>query len=133
MFYAQNRKLLGLSFIANTIVKYRRLKKNILYVLLVTQHWIPSNPKTNLKILFPSIAGPPSAAPRINNNNNSNSHTQSNFKRQNTVDTASIKENTARLSTISSRPATATTPTSKPMAPILSPLDSTRKSLLWSS
>jgi len=38
MFYAQNRKLLGLSFIANTIVKYRRLKKNILYVLLVTQH-----------------------------------------------------------------------------------------------
>jgi len=129
MFYAQNIKLLGLSFIANTILKYRRLK---IYIVRFTRHTTlnPVKSKNKLIILFPSIAGPPSAAPRINNNNNSNSHTQSNFKRQNTVDTASIKENTARLSTISSRPATATTPTSKPMAPILSPLDSTRKSLL---
>ena len=74
------------------------------------------------KFSLTPISGLPSAAPRINNN-----HAQSNFKRQNTVDTATIKENTARLSAVSSRPATATTPTSKPMAPILSPLDSSRK------
>ena len=43
---------------------------------------------------------PPTAAPRVNNN------IQSNFKRQNTVDTATIKENTPRYS--GSRPATAT-------------------------
>jgi len=48
---------------------------------------------------------PPSAAPRVNNN------IQSNFKRQNTVDTATIKENTPRYS--GSRPATATATTSK--------------------
>ena len=48
---------------------------------------------------------PPSAAPRVNNN------IQSNFKRQNTVDTATIKENTPRYS--GSRPATATAATSK--------------------
>merc|ERR1712029_667711 len=48
---------------------------------------------------------PPSAAPRVNNN------VQSNFKRQNTVDTATIKENTPRYS--GSRPATATAVTSK--------------------
>ena len=47
---------------------------------------------------------PPSAAPRVNNN------IQSNFKRQNTVDTATIKENTPRYS--GSRPATATATTS---------------------
>jgi len=48
---------------------------------------------------------PPSAAPRVNNN------IQPNFKRQNTVDTATIKENTPRYS--GSRPATATATTSK--------------------
>jgi len=52
-----------------------------------------------------STGPPPSAAPRVNNN------VQSNFKRQNTVDTATIKENTPRYS--GSRPATATAVTSK--------------------
>jgi len=52
-----------------------------------------------------NAAPPPSAAPRVNNN------IQSNFKRQNTVDTATIKENTPRYS--GSRPATATAATSK--------------------
>ena len=51
------------------------------------------------------LGPPPSAAPRVNNN------VQSNFKRQNTVDTATIKENTPRYS--GSRPATATAVTSK--------------------
>ena len=55
---------------------------------------------------FDDFSGPPpSAAPRVNNN------VQSNFKRQNTVDTATIKENTPRYS--GSRPATATAVTSK--------------------
>ena len=48
---------------------------------------------------------PPTAAPRVNNN------IQSNFKRQNTVDTATIKENTPRYS--GSRPATATAASTK--------------------
>merc|ERR1719402_1499488 len=39
--------------------------------------------------------GPPAAIPRATNSSN---HTTSNFKRQNTVDSATIKENTARLS-----------------------------------
>jgi len=56
--------------------------------------------------------GAPSAAPRVNNN------IQSNFKRQNTVDTATIKENTPRYS--SSRPATAT-PTTKTTQQVTSP------------
>uniref|UniRef100_A0A0K2T7R0 MAP/microtubule affinity-regulating kinase 3 n=1 Tax=Lepeophtheirus salmonis TaxID=72036 RepID=A0A0K2T7R0_LEPSM len=42
--------------------------------------------------------GPPSATPRINNNHASTT-TQSNFKRQNTVDSATIKENASRHST----------------------------------
>ncbi|XP_071743359.1 serine/threonine-protein kinase MARK2 isoform X9 [Lepeophtheirus salmonis] len=41
---------------------------------------------------------PPSATPRINNNHASTT-TQSNFKRQNTVDSATIKENASRHST----------------------------------
>jgi len=56
---------------------------------------------------------PPSAAPRVNNN------IQSNFKRQNTVDTATIKENTPRYS--GSRPATATATTSKTQQAVTSP------------
>jgi len=53
-----------------------------------------------------SAAGPPpTAAPRVNNN------ISSNFKRQNTVDTATIKENTPRYS--GSRPATATAASTK--------------------
>merc|ERR1711935_1096390 len=56
---------------------------------------------------------PPSAAPRVNNN------IQSNFKRQNTVDTATIKENTPRYS--GSRPATATAATSKTQQAVTSP------------
>ena len=56
--------------------------------------------------LFIFFAGPPpTAAPRVNNN------IQSNFKRQNTVDTATIKENTPRYS--GSRPATATAASTK--------------------
>ena len=65
---------------------------------------------------FPDIP----TATTVNNN-----HQQSNFKRQNTVDTATIKENTARI--IGSRPATATTPNSKPIVPIMSPIDPTSK------
>merc|ERR1712223_306791 len=52
-----------------------------------------------------STGPPPTAAPRVNNN------IQSNFKRQNTVDTATIKENTPRYS--GSRPATATAASTK--------------------
>jgi len=56
---------------------------------------------------------PPSAAPRVNNN------IQSNFKRQNTVDTATIKENTPRYS--GSRPATATAASTKTQQAVTSP------------
>ena len=59
------------------------------------------NSRTNLPFLGP----PPTAAPRVNNN------ISSNFKRQNTVDTATIKENTPRYS--GSRPATATAASTK--------------------
>jgi len=55
--------------------------------------------------------GPPTAVPRSTNNNQST--TNSNFKRQNTVDSATIKENTARLSqsaATAARPSTAKTP-----------------------
>ena len=55
--------------------------------------------------LFFFAGPPPTAAPRVNNN------IQSNFKRQNTVDTATIKENTPRYS--GSRPATATAASTK--------------------
>jgi len=54
--------------------------------------------------------GPPTAVPRSTNNNQST--TNSNFKRQNTVDSATIKENTARLSqsaATAARPSTAKT------------------------
>ena len=51
------------------------------------------------------LGPPPTAAPRVNNN------ISSNFKRQNTVDTATIKENTPRYS--GSRPATATAASTK--------------------
>jgi len=56
--------------------------------------------------------GPPTAVPRTSTNNNQTS-TNSNFKRQNTVDSATIKENTARLSQSAAtptRPSTAKTP-----------------------
>merc|ERR1719153_2106585 len=56
-------------------------------------------------------SGPPTAVPRSTNNNQST--TNSNFKRQNTVDSATIKENTARLSqsaATAARPSTAKTP-----------------------
>ena len=57
-------------------------------------------------LIFVFLTGPPpTAAPRVNNN------IQSNFKRQNTVDTATIKENTPRYS--GSRPATATAASTK--------------------
>jgi len=55
--------------------------------------------------------GPPTAVPRTSTNNNQTS-TNSNFKRQNTVDSATIKENTARLSQSAAtptRPSTAKT------------------------
>merc|ERR1719420_317132 len=58
--------------------------------------------------------GPPTAVPRTSTNNNQTS-TNSNFKRQNTVDSATIKENTARLSQSAAtptRPSTAKTPSS---------------------
>jgi MAP/microtubule affinity-regulating kinase len=60
-----------------------------------------------------SGAPPPSAAPRVNNN------VPSNFKRQNTVDTATIKENTPRYS--GSRPATASATTKAPGQHVTSP------------
>ena len=60
---------------------------------------------TNVGIFVFLTGPPPTAAPRVNNN------IQSNFKRQNTVDTATIKENTPRYS--GSRPATATAASTK--------------------
>jgi len=60
----------------------------------------------------PAPSGPPTAVPRTSTNNNQTS-TNSNFKRQNTVDSATIKENTARLSQSAAtptRPSTAKTP-----------------------
>ena len=73
--------------------------------------------------LFNGISGHPTATAQMTNNN------QSNFKRQNTCDTATIKENSARMG--NTRPSTATTPTSKPLAALLSPMDSTRKNLYY--
>ena len=61
--------------------------------------------KPNSRTYLPFLGPPPTAAPRVNNN------ISSNFKRQNTVDTATIKENTPRYS--GSRPATATAASTK--------------------
>ncbi|XP_059087024.1 MAP/microtubule affinity-regulating kinase 3-like isoform X3 [Tigriopus californicus] len=67
-------------------------------------------------------AGVPSSAnPRVSNNNHSVQ--SSNFKRTNTVDTATIKENSARLAT-PTRPSTASNAT--PSKSNATPLDSSR-------
>jgi hypothetical protein len=58
MFYAQNRKLLGLSFIANTILKYRRLK---IYIVRFTRHTTlnPVKSKNKLKTIVSLHCRPP--------------------------------------------------------------------------
>ena len=66
---------------------------------------IESNPLPCTVYSYSTVTGPPTAVPRTANNNQT---TTSNFKRQNTVDSATIKANNdARLSsTTPSRPST---------------------------
>ena len=89
---------------------------------------VSSHLKSSVAFVF--LAGPP---PTTRNNNVIN--TSSGFKRQNTVDPATIKENTTRYSGMppSSRPSTANAPSSKGVISPGSTHTPTPETSKWSS